>query len=515
MENKKGKLFEKFRFKNLNKLLPVLLVVVLLALPFSDYQAFAYNGGFLQTLSGTYSNLSFGTSAGTKINITDNNMSTYDSVDSVDHGSYTNLNNNVWWNLPYSSDLTSFYIATNSTYTAIHFKHADGTITTSYVGTSATGNTSSAYASGTTVSVSESNVVAVDMENLNTAVGSYYEFDVYGTQNTPVSHDEITGLAVAQSGTNANISYNIPSSNTHYTGSKIYRDGTLIATQNNTATSFVDTVAYSTTYQYKVTAIYDDGFETAGSTYTLTTGSQPTDPNSIPPNPVSGLVVSNITDHSLHLSWSASSSSTVTGYNVYENGSLIQSINDPTLTSFDVSGLSGSTQYSFDVTAFTSMNVESLKSTVSITTLATPDTVAPDVPTNVQVSAGDASAYVTWDKSTASDLAGYNVYVDGAKVNTTLINGTSFTIDGLTNGNTVNVAVSAVDKSGNESILSSSVSVTPKMSLIPVIHTNYDLADVVTGIQNWFASYWLIIAFASAIPLSFYIASRIKLMFLD
>lgn len=48
---------------------------------------------------------------------------------------------------------------------------------------------------------------------------------------------------------------------------------------------------------------------------------------------------------------------------------------------------------------------------------------------------------------------------------------------------------------------------------IPTITLNYDLADVATAVSNWFSSYWLIIAFAVGIPLSFMIANRVKGLF--
>ena len=48
---------------------------------------------------------------------------------------------------------------------------------------------------------------------------------------------------------------------------------------------------------------------------------------------------------------------------------------------------------------------------------------------------------------------------------------------------------------------------------IPAVALTYNLADVATGVSNWFASYWLILAFAVAIPLSFFIATRVKHLF--
>ncbi len=48
---------------------------------------------------------------------------------------------------------------------------------------------------------------------------------------------------------------------------------------------------------------------------------------------------------------------------------------------------------------------------------------------------------------------------------------------------------------------------------IPTVTLTYNLADVATGVSNWFSSYWLILAFAVAIPLSFFIANRVKGLF--
>ena len=49
---------------------------------------------------------------------------------------------------------------------------------------------------------------------------------------------------------------------------------------------------------------------------------------------------------------------------------------------------------------------------------------------------------------------------------------------------------------------------------IPTIDLTYNLADVATAVSNWFGSFWLIIAFAVAIPLAFLIANRIKSLFI-
>ncbi|MNW41503.1 hypothetical protein D3C74_186440 [compost metagenome] len=52
-----------------------------------------------------------------------------------------------------------------------------------------------------------------------------------------------------------------------------------------------------------------------------------------------------------------------------------------------------------------------------------------------------------------------------------------------------------------------------RLNTIPTVTLNYNLADVATAVSNWFSSYWLILAFAVAIPLSFFIANRVKGLF--
>lgn len=48
---------------------------------------------------------------------------------------------------------------------------------------------------------------------------------------------------------------------------------------------------------------------------------------------------------------------------------------------------------------------------------------------------------------------------------------------------------------------------------IPAVSLTYNLADVATSVSNWFSSFWLILAFAVAIPLAFMVAGRIKNLF--
>ena len=85
-----------------------------------------------------------------------------------------------------------------------------------------------------------------------------------------------------------------------------------------------------------------------------------------PPGAPTGLTVTGTTSSSVSLSWTAPSG-TVTGYNVYENGTKAMSV---TATSASVTGLAASTTYSFAVTATNSVGESAKSGSVSATTSA-------------------------------------------------------------------------------------------------------------------------------------------------
>ncbi|HEV2376589.1 MAG TPA: fibronectin type III domain-containing protein, partial [Streptosporangiaceae bacterium] len=84
------------------------------------------------------------------------------------------------------------------------------------------------------------------------------------------------------------------------------------------------------------------------------------------PGAPSGLTVTGTTSSSVSLSWTApSSGGAPSGYNVYENGTNVQSV---TGTSDTVTGLAASTSYTFTVTAFNSVGESPHSSSVQATT---------------------------------------------------------------------------------------------------------------------------------------------------
>ncbi|MFC0211038.1 fibronectin type III domain-containing protein [Paenibacillus chartarius] len=94
------------------------------------------------------------------------------------------------------------------------------------------------------------------------------------------------------------------------------------------------------------------------------------------------------------------------------------------------------------------------------------DTTPPSVPAGLQAAAGDSEASLGWTANADADLSGYKVYVSedqGTSWRSGIDVGkvTSFKLQGLTNGVSYRVAITAYDHVGNESARSPAVDVTP------------------------------------------------------
>jgi len=92
---------------------------------------------------------------------------------------------------------------------------------------------------------------------------------------------------------------------------------------------------------------------------------------------------------------------------------------------------------------------------------ATPrDRTPPDPPTNITVVPGIGRVFLTWSENQERDLAGYHVYrsvksgADYERITVKLLNRTTFSDETVKQGTTYYYVITAVDKSGNESLRS-------------------------------------------------------------
>ena len=173
-----------------------------------------------------------------------------------------------------------------------------------------------------------------------------------------------------------------------------------------------------------------------------------TGPDLEAPTTPTNLAVTDITENSATLNWSASTDNVgVTGYNVFLDGDLAGTSAN---TSFDFSGLSADTQYMASVQAFDAAGNTSGSAMISFTTLSI-DNEAPTAPTNVTASnITENSARIDWVASTDNiGVVQYNVTVNNAFLGSTPT--TTFNLTGLVPVTTYNVEVRAEDAAGNES----------------------------------------------------------------
>ncbi len=225
-------------------------------------------------------------------------------------------------------------------------------------------------------------------------VNAFYNAIDVDFGNGPVDNQAPTApanLAVSNVGTvSATLAWNASTDNVGVTGYKIYVNGNLFgetsgSTLNYNLTGLVSNTNYSVVVKAKDAA----GNESAASNTVTFTTETVTNDTEAPTAPTHLHIMGTPTDSSVHIMWGASTDNAgVTGYNIYQNGVLVATIND---TEYVVSGLAAETSYTFTVTAFDAAGNESAASN-SITA----------------VTAAPAATYDAWSAST--------VYVGGNKV---------------------------------------------------------------------------------------------------
>lgn len=284
-------------------------------------------------------------------------------------------------------------------------------------------------------------VTAVDLYNNESSRGEMIPA-------TPLAPDTIppsvpTGILIDPGHESLKITWE-PSPETDVAGYNVYIDNNIHNQGLLTVTTYTaEGLLIDQSYSVRITAVDTSGNESAKSAEVF---GIPVDltPPMIPAN-----FAATPGDRRVVLTWSANQESNLAGYNVYRNGTRLNQ-GPVTVPTYTVNNLANGVEYTFQLSAITTNNVESNK-TVPIT-IAPKDNTIPATPTGLVVTYDDQILRLVWNPNPESDLAGYNVYRDNIKVNTTaLITMPSYTLTGLINGTSYSIQVSAVDTSGNES----------------------------------------------------------------
>ena len=188
------------------------------------------------------------------------------------------------------------------------------------------------------------------------------------------------------------------------------------------------------------------------------------------PDAPTAVRTADVTETTAHVAWEAALDNVATtGYNAYVNGEKVNT-ELVTVTEYDLTGLTPATDYSVEIEAVDAAgNVSEKSEAATFTTAKAVDTEAPSVPTDVKASdVTKTGATVTWTASTDNEgVAGYNVYVNGAQVNDTLVATTEYVLTGLTEGTEYTVEVEAVDTNNNVSAKAAVTFTTAKTPVTP------------------------------------------------
>jgi glucose/arabinose dehydrogenase len=183
------------------------------------------------------------------------------------------------------------------------------------------------------------------------------------------------------------------------------------------------------------------------------------------PQPATNLRSTGHTATSVSLAWNAATDNVgVTGYDVYQHGQHMKTVDGSTLAT-TVDGLASNTEYDWTVLAKDAAgNVAQASNNVVVKTdAAPPDAQAPSTPGSLRSTGkSETSVDLAWTASTDNvKVSGYDVFRDGVQTGTADGTATSTTVAGLTVNKEYAFKLRARDAAGNVSAFSNEIRATP------------------------------------------------------
>jgi len=211
---------------------------------------------------------------------------------------------------------------------------------------------------------------------------------------------------------------------TNATGYKVYQNGALVQTVS-VANAAINNLSSGASNIFTVSATNCGGESSQSTGITVLT--KPSIPN---------LSMGSVTSTSVNLTWNVSSGA-VSGYKIYNNGSLI---NTTSATTASIS-LTSNTQYQFSVSSYNDSGESTQSSILSIST------TSPSAPTGLVVSNITTTSYTISWTPLSGIVKGYTVMKNGTLFTTTT--NCSFDISGVQPGTNTTFVVSAYNDWGS------------------------------------------------------------------
>jgi len=318
---------------------------------------------------------------------------------------------------------------------------------TSFVVTNLNPETTYTY---TISAIDNSNNVSVQSSSVEVTTLTLSDTEI-PSMPTGIVADNITTTGIS-------LNWTAATDNVAVTDYEVFQEGVSIGFTGGATTYAVSGLAPETTYNFTIAAIDAAANSSAQSNNLLVTTL--TLPDTESPTVPTALIASSITTTSITLNWTAATDNVaVTDYEVFQEGVSL-GLSDGT-TTFFVDGLTPETAYNFTVTALDAASNTSGQSTsVSVNTLAIPDTEAPTIPTNlVADNITTTSVNLSWTAATDNtEVVDYEIFQDGVAIG--LSSGSVvFAVNGLTPETTYNFTITALDGAANSSAVSESITV--------------------------------------------------------
>ncbi|WP_438358044.1 fibronectin type III domain-containing protein [Bacillus wiedmannii] len=162
---------------------------------------------------------------------------------------------------------------------------------------------------------------------------------------------------------------------------------------------------------------------------------------------------------------------------LYQDGKEIKTFNlSENITSYVVENLTEGKSYSFKMTVVDDKGRESNGITKTVKTLIP----LIDPPENVFITPQNKKLVIAWNGVNSPYLKGYNVYVNGKKVNVNPLNSNKLIVDNLENDKAYSIQISAVNTGDAEGKKSKEFTESPSKDAVTI---EYDLKPPLTGME--------------------------------